>query len=232
MNEGDRRSRPRIWNSDWLILRSLAAKIETAARANLVSGSRIIDLGCGSMPYRDIFTRLGVVYVGADLGRTADVHIDECGKADLPDACADALLSVQVLEHVRNLDAYCSEMRRLLKPDGVLLLSTHGNWLYHPHPEDHRRWTRTGLVEDLGSRGFEIIDLEPIVGPLATTTLLRLTGFTFVLRKLPMLGRFLAGALAIAMNLRALAEDTITPVQMRRDNACVYFVRARKVRMS
>ena len=65
-----------------------------------------------------------------------------------------AVLSAQVLEHVADLDAYCAEIRRLLREDGTLLLSTHGNWLYHPHPEDHRRWTRTGLALDLAFLGL------------------------------------------------------------------------------
>jgi hypothetical protein len=68
----------------------------------------------------------------------------------------------------------------------------------------------------------------PIVGPLATTTLIRLTGFAFVLRKLPIVGSALAKLLAVIMNLRALAEDAVTPDNLRRDNACVYLVRARK----
>jgi len=146
----------------------------------------------------------------------------------LPAGSAGAVLSVQVLEHVRDLDGYLGEAARLLGPDGRLILSTHGTWLYHPHPEDHRRWTRTGLITDLEARGFVVEELLPIAGPLATTTLIRLTGFVFLLRKLPLLGGLLAGGLAVIMNLRAWLEDRITPAQIRLDNACIYLVRARK----
>ncbi|WP_292097781.1 hypothetical protein, partial [Mesorhizobium sp.] len=135
---------------------------------------------------------------------------------------------VQVLEHVRDLDSYCAEIRRLLRDDGVLLLSTHGSWLYHPHPEDHRRWTRTGLVVDLADRGLEVEEVHAIAGPLATTTLIRLTGFAFFLRRLPIIGAILASLLALLMNLRAQLEDRLTPAQIRDDNACVFLVRARK----
>ena len=138
------------------------------------------------------------------------------------------MLSVQVLEHVRDLDAYCGEMRRLLHDQGTVLLSTHGTWLYHPHPEDHRRWTRTGLTHDLSERGLEVEEIQAIVGPLATTTMIRLAGYAFVLRQLPLLGVPLAMVLTVVMNLRAMLEDAITPAAMRMDNACVYWVRARK----
>ena len=57
--------------------------------------------------------------------------------------------------------------------------------------------------------------------------MLRLTGFAFVLRRLPLLGPIIAGLLAVVMNLRGLLEDAITPAQMRMDNACVYLVLAR-----
>ena len=228
MTDARRRRAPRIFDTDWMILRQLAAAIERETRDHIAAGSTLVDLGCGNMPYRALITSLGIAYIGADIGDDADITIDADGRLALADQSADAVLSVQVLEHVRDLDAYCAEIRRLLKPDGTLLLSTHGAWLYHPHPEDHRRWTRTGLGHDLASRGLEVEMLTALVGPLATTTLIRLTGFAFVARRIPLIGRALAGLLAVIMNCRAVLEEAITPAEMRLDNACVYLVRARK----
>jgi SAM-dependent methyltransferase len=138
------------------------------------------------------------------------------------------VLSVQVLEHVRDLDRYLGEASRVLKDDGVLLLSTHGTWLYHPHPEDHRRWTRTGLVVDVEARGFAVETIEGLVGPLATTTMIRLTGYAHFVRRLPIVGRLVAGAFATIMNLRGLIEDWVTPSTLIQDNSCIYMIRCRK----
>lgn len=223
-----RRAAPRIWDTDWMVLRPLAQLIRDELAAHVRPGTVLVDLGCGDMPYGATARELGIDYRGADIGDGGDLTIDAQGRVPMPSGGAGAVLSVQVLEHVRDLDAYCGEAARLLGKDGVLLLSTHGSWLYHPHPEDHRRWTRTGLVADLEQRGFCVEEIRAIAGPLATTTLIRLTGFAFVLRKIPMIGSSLARLLAVVMNLRAVAEDAITPPQMRHDNACVYFVRARK----
>ena len=191
----------------------------------------MLDYGCGERPYADQMQAAGFDYRGADIDAEAEVQgklaISPEGHVPLPDGAAGAVLSVQVLEHVGDLDAYCAEALRLLAPDGVLILSTHGTWLYHPHPTDFRRWTRDGLVLDLETRGFKVEEVRAIAGPLATTTLIRLTGFAFVARKIPLLGGVLAGLLAVVMNLRALAEDAITPVKMREDNASVYVVLAR-----
>ena len=187
----------------------------------------MVDLGCGEMPYANMMRELKIDYRGADI-EGASLQIGQDGRVPLADGSADAVLSVQVLEHVRDLDAYCAEIRRLLSDNGVLLLSTHGTWLYHPHPEDHRRWTRTGLVADLADRGLIVEASHAIVGPLATTTMIRLTAFAFLLRRLPLVGSSMAALLAALMNLRAKLEDKITPEQVRGDNACVYLVRARK----
>jgi len=222
------RAAPRIWDTDWLVLRPLARLLREQASAHVRPGSLMIDLGCGDMPYADMMRQLKIEYRGADIGDGGSLQIDKDGRVPLPDGVANAVLSIQVLEHVRDLDAYCGEIRRLLTDDGVLLLSTHGTWLYHPHPEDHRRWTRTGLIADLADRGLAVEDVYAILGPLATSTLIRLTGFAYLLRRLPILGRPMASLLAGLMNLRAKLEDRITPAQIRDDNACVFLVRARK----
>jgi len=183
------------------------------------------------MPYGAMMRELGLDYRPADIDEDAmakgKLPISADGRVPLPDHSADVVLSAQVLEHVPDLDAYCAEIRRLLKPDGTLLLSTHGSWFYHPHPEDHRRWTRTGLVLDLETRGLKVLETIPICGPLATTTMIRLTAFAFVLKRVPIIGPLIAGALAIVMNARGVIEDAVTPQPMRDDNACVYLVRAK-----
>jgi SAM-dependent methyltransferase len=222
------RARPSIWDTDWLVLREISRVLRQQAQDHVRPNSVMVDLGCGDMPYADMLRQLRIDYHGADIGAAATLKIDEAGRVPLTDGAAAAVLSVQVLEHVRDLDAYCAEIRRLMQDDGVLLLSTHGTWLYHPHPEDHRRWTRTGLVLDLADRGLVVEDVRAILGPLATTTLIRSTGFAFFLRKVPLVGSVVARLVTALMNLRAMLEDRLTPPQIRNDNACVFFVRARK----
>ncbi|WCT77492.1 class I SAM-dependent methyltransferase [Novosphingobium humi] len=224
-----RRVSPSMWHTDWLQLGPLSKLIRAQAE-RLPKGASIVDLGCGDMPYASLLRGLGLDYRPADIDADAvakgKLPIGPDGRVPLPDHSVDAILSAQVLEHVPDLDAYCAEIRRLLKPGGTLILSTHGSWFYHPHPEDHRRWTRTGLALDLETRGIKVEEMHSICGPLATTTMIRLTAFAFVLKKVPVIGPMIAGALAVVMNARAVVEDAITPAQMRDDNACVYLVRA------
>lgn len=221
----ERRLRPRIFDTDWLILRQMRTAIGALAKSVVRPGAVAIDIGCGSQPYRRIFEANGAIYKGADF-EGAELAIKN-GRVEAPDAQADLVVSFQVLEHVADVGAYLREARRLLKNDGQLILSTHGNWLYHPHPEDHRRWTREGLVAEISSHGFLVIECVPLLGPLAWTTLLRLTLGYHGLLRIPRVGAVLARALALSMNLRGYLEDLVTPEWVTRDNACVYVVLAR-----
>ena len=219
----NRRLSPRIWHTDWLVLKGLTASLGAQMTGHLRSCLKLVDFGCGSMPYRELVIAHGANYCGADLDKGGDIQINSDGSLPLENSSADALLSVQVLEHVRVLDSYCAEIYRVLADDGMLLLSTHGIWLYHPHPEDHRRWTRTRLVVDLETQGFVVEDMVAIVGPLATTTLIRLTSFVDVLRRFPIFGEF-----AALMNVCTMIADAIISAEVSRDN-CVYLVHARQV---
>jgi SAM-dependent methyltransferase len=226
-NDPVRRLHPRMVDSDWLVMRGMAREIQALATRLGRPGATVIDFGCGNMPYKPLFEAAGCRYFGADFDGAPDIAIDAAGRMAAADASADLVVSFQVLEHVRDLAAYFAEVRRVLKPGGRLVLSTHGVWLYHPHPEDHRRWTREGLIGDIGVNGFQVESCEPVVGPLAWTTVLRLTGFCFVLRRVPVLGPLVAAVLSAVMNARAFVEDAVTPASITRDNACVYVTLSR-----
>jgi SAM-dependent methyltransferase len=224
--EQTRRNSPSPMDTDWLLLRDLRAAIVALLGKAGKEGAVVLDYGCGSKPYQALFADAGMRYLPADFGSEAEVRIDKAGRLQIADRSSDLVVSFQVLEHVRDLGLYLSEAKRVLRPGGALLLSTHGTWLYHPHPEDHRRWTRMGLISELSNYGFDVVDCIPVVGPLATTTILRLTGANFALRKVPIIGRPLGALLALIMNFRALAEEAITPQSIKQDNACVYLVLA------
>lgn len=146
----------------------------SAFATHIHGGSRfaLIDLGCGNKPYREFLEGRVGSYTGVDLPGNpgADAFVDpQTNRSNLPDAAGDVLLSIQVLEHVESPQAYLGEARRLLKDDGVLILSTHGQWMYHPDPVDHWRWTSTGLQLELQRAGFRVVQLTGVQGFMATS---------------------------------------------------------------
>jgi SAM-dependent methyltransferase len=188
----------------------------------------VLDLGAGDAPYRALFDAAKCRYVCCDLGPDAEVPIVPGQPVAMAAGSADAVVSFQVLEHVWDLDWYLGECARLLKPEGTLILSTHGTWPYHPHPTDFRRWTRDGLVAELETRGFEVSEVKPLLGPLAWTTQFRALGYHAVLGKLPLLGSLLSALVCSLMHLRMKIEDRLTPAPWIATNAAVYVVLARK----
>src|SRR5687768_13446541 len=152
-----------------------------------LAGARVLDFGCGTRPYEQWFIAAGAQYRGADIDAAHEVRVAD-GRLGCADGEYDLVASFQVLEHVWDLGTYLGEARRALRPDGWLLLSTHGNWLYHPHPTDYRRWTAEGLKREVESHGFRLVRMEPVVGPLAWTTIFRALGAAHALKKVPLLG--------------------------------------------
>lgn len=229
---------PPFWRHDAYTLRLLAKAVRSAARVALTGAAKgggetnVIDLGAGSAPYRSLFEELGANYVSCDIDVDTDsgtIRIDPGLPVALPENHAKAVVSFQVLEHVWDIDWYLREAARLLKEDGTLIISTHGTWLYHPHPTDYRRWTRDGLVMEIESRGFRVDAVVPIVGPLAWTTQFRTLGYHAILHKLPLIGSVASAILCSVMYLRMKIEDAVTPKEWIDTNASVYMVLASKI---
>lgn len=220
----DRRAAPRFWQPDWLVLRGMAGALRAllADPALKLNGARVLDFGCGTRPYQPWFVAAGAHYRGADIDAAHEVRIRKDGSLECADGEYDLVASFQVLEHVWNLDAYLGEARRALRADGWLLLSTHGAWLYHPHPGDYRRWTAEGLQREVEARGFRMVRMEAVVGPLAWTTIFRSIGAAHALKRVPLAGAPLTALLATLLNARAWVEDCITPRAITAVNACTY----------
>ena len=153
----------RIYCSLVILLDRLTYLIESDL---LPAGEKLLDLGCGNKPYQSLFLKKFATYVGADLAenKDADLLIDSNGRVNAEDNTFDCVLSTQVLEHVVDPQLYLSEARRVLKPDGSLILSTHGIWPYHPDPTDLWRWTVDGLQTEIRRAGFEISNVQGVMG--------------------------------------------------------------------
>jgi SAM-dependent methyltransferase len=230
VNDTLRRLYPRPWDHDYLLMRRLAFALRALIASHLDARTdlTVVDYGCGPMPYRTLFEGRTGRYFGADLpdNPAADIHLDPQGRLPLADNSVDVVLSSQVLEHVLDVDAYLDECRRVLRKSGLLLLSTHGSWIYHPQPTDVRRWTRWGLVYDIERHGFAVKGCEPCVGPLAYTTQLRLLFLTGLLAKSGLVGRIVTAPFTVLCQALMWLGDLITPAWLTRENACVYVIAA------
>jgi SAM-dependent methyltransferase len=137
---GRRRGRPRLWHHDYLHLRPLAG--ELARRLDLLAlrSGRVLDLGAGASPYRDAApAEARTRWVRLD--RNAATAPDAVGRAEaLPfaEAAFDAVLCTQLLGLVDDPPAMVREIGRVLRPGGVVWLSTPAAWPYDSARIEHR----------------------------------------------------------------------------------------------
>jgi SAM-dependent methyltransferase len=128
---------------------------------------RLLDVGCGSKPYRSLFAV--TAYIGLDidseLTRTRGIadYLYDGNAFPFADASFDSVLCNQVLEHVFNPDEFLGEMMRVLKPGGKLLLTVPFVWDEHEQPYDYARYSSFGLRALLEKQGFKVLQHKKLV---------------------------------------------------------------------
>jgi SAM-dependent methyltransferase len=152
----------------WFVARR--AIVLALLRPLLPPGSpRILDIGCGTGSTLKELEGIGDA-VGADISEEAIACCRRRGCRDirlvqengLPFAAGefDAVLSLDVLEHIDDHRAALAEYRRVTKPGGVLLLTVPAyRWLWSVHDDinrHRRRYRRRPLADLLGSVDWKI----------------------------------------------------------------------------
>jgi SAM-dependent methyltransferase len=174
-----------------------------------VPSARVLDVGCGDMPFRAFFerdARCGA-YEGADIpgsGSKAAIEIDPTTqRIAAPDAAYDVVVAFQVLEHSAQPVPLLRECHRVLKPGGVLFATLPFVFEYHAVPGDFRRWTTEGIAEELASVGFQQIAVDPIETDLQSLIVINELYLT------RQIGYVITKPLFLVLNAAALAADKL-----------------------
>jgi SAM-dependent methyltransferase len=157
-----------------IVYRQLAAALEYAARR--YASGRLLDIGCGTKPWRDVFAPHVEEHVGIDHEQTLHglARIDLISDAydvPLPDGGADAILLTEVLEHLERPGDALAECRRLLRPGGHLIATTPFSWPLHEEPRDFFRYSPHGLRHLSEEAGLEVVELHALSGAWTTVAL-------------------------------------------------------------
>lgn len=160
MYENQRRNSPQVgvYDVDGPLL------AETVRFLPTVTVGDVLDYGAGNSPYRS-FLRCNR-YVTADITQNTDGtirHLIAPGRP-LPEADAsfDLILLMDVLEHLPDPDAVITELRRLLRPGGRMIVSVPFLYREHEAPHDYVRYTSFGLRRLFAGHGGAVLRMSKV----------------------------------------------------------------------
>jgi 2-polyprenyl-3-methyl-5-hydroxy-6-metoxy-1,4-benzoquinol methylase len=148
-------------------------QIALDALGNL-SGKTIVDLGAGDGAFTSLLARCAAKVIavdnepkGVELARSvfkkeglaAEFVIGSVEDIPLPTACADAVVSCDVIEHIDHYEQHIAEAARILKPGGVLVVTTPYRISEHPSPF-HTREFFPGELKAFAAPYFTDISLR------------------------------------------------------------------------
>ena len=130
----------------------------------------LLDVGCGHVPlygcYRDLVADVTCV----DWPNTehpsphVDVYADLGRPLPLPDAGYHTIVATDVLEHLPYPDVLWGEVRRLLRPEGKVIVGVPFMYWLHERPHDHHRYTEHRLRLFCADHGFTVLSCDPYGG--------------------------------------------------------------------
>lgn len=129
----------------------------------------LYDLGCGEMPYKSWLLNYADQYTGVDWDSTlhelkADILADLNEPLPIESEVADTVISLSVMEHLREPQVFLREAHRILKPRGAMILQVPFMWWVHEAPYDYYRYTRFGLQYLFEKAGFVDVQVYPSTG--------------------------------------------------------------------
>jgi len=127
------------------------------------SSGVLLDIGCGNQDFADFF---GKKYIGLDYPVTRSIHhsvpptiYGDGYNLPIKSVSVQSVALLQVLEHLSEPSRVISEIYRVLKPGGYLLLTAPMISQIHGEPYDFYRYTKYGITYLLEKNGFEIVEV-------------------------------------------------------------------------
>ena len=134
-----------------------------------------MEVGCGDMSLRKYLPN-SHTYNAMDIsladfhlqrvlpeGKRINVVIASVTKIPLPSNSVSMIAATEVLEHIINVNKAMSEIERVLKPRGVLIVSIPNNYCYKyqikgAHTEHVQNWDFKGFIKYAEKYKFQVVE--------------------------------------------------------------------------
>src|SRR6185437_10037544 len=139
--------------------------------ASRCAGRDVLEAGCGEGYGADLIAGRARRVIGLDYDESAVAHVraryprvemlhGNLAELPLPDAAVDVVVNFQVIEHLWDQGQFVRECRRVLRPSGLLMVSTPNRITFSPgrdtpiNPFHTRELNAEELTELLADAGF------------------------------------------------------------------------------
>jgi SAM-dependent methyltransferase len=157
----------RRWDLDLLLQTYLFIPRKILRNAVREFGSRLegrmLDVGCGRQQYRGLLTCH--TYYGVDWTLASrPPAVADITRIPFLDHSFDSALCTEVLEHLPEPGHCLDEIRRVVKPGGVVFFTVPMTMYTHSEPYDFYRYTEFGLRYLLEKHGFDVLTVRRLGG--------------------------------------------------------------------
>lgn len=218
MSAPNRKLQPRLSQPTFLLNHAMSRSIRNTVHALLPPGSRdrVLDVGCGSMPYRPYFEGRCGEYVGCD-AFPLDETVVRCpaDATTFADGTFDMVVAFQVLEHTDHPWRVVNECFRVTRPGGRCILTAPFLFPHHSSPHDYFRFSHEGLASLGRDAGFVVDEVVPQCGSLQTVVMLLAwynmfpAGWARKLTHSEQVGKLYATATTVPLNVLGLLAGAI-----------------------
>jgi SAM-dependent methyltransferase len=127
------------------------------------ASGKLLDAGCGTMPFRTLTQPFIKEYHSLDIQKRIPEVEFVCDLESMKSVGSedyDVVLCTEVLEHTQHPHIVLTEIWRILRPHGKLILSVPYLSRLHEEPFDYYRFTEHGLRLLLNESGFSVLKLK------------------------------------------------------------------------
>lgn len=141
--------------------------------SSLVVGKSVLDIASGEGYGSAMLARKAKKVIGVDVSIEAvqfarkryhlenlEFKVGNCTEIPIADACVDIVVSFETIEHLDQHEKMLQEVKRVLRPDGLIIISSPDKYYYSVEPGYHNPFHKKELFEhefkDLLNKYFKV----------------------------------------------------------------------------